>query len=220
MSTRHKGLLFSEVVQRDPEFATFISNLSRRTPGGNFNDFQEYLRRTNFVPSARRSRSPRRGNEPIYQPKPADSEPFTLPDHCVVCCDQPVRTAFLPCGHTVCCVSCALEFSGGACPVCRGVNAGVARLRPALARTGKKKFVVQQRRSTIPRPALREEPEDDTPLTWPDRCSTCCRAAPVRALFAPCGHVSSCVRCAFATESCPTCRAPVAHGDVVRLFSC
>ena len=211
MRTRHKHLLFSEVVTRDPGFATFVFNLSR--PSGSFVDFQEYLLRTGFVPKTRRSRSPRSGNTPAYQPKPADADPFRLPEQCGVCCDKPVKTAFLPCGHTVCCISCAREFAQGACPVCRSTNNGVARLRPAPARTGKKKTSVIQQRRAASRPALRDEPEDDTPLV-------CDRAAPVRALFVRCGHVSCCMRCACSIEHCPVCRAPVAHGDVVKLFAC
>ena len=36
---------------------------------------------------------------------------------CIICCDQKFSEAFLPCGHSCCCSSCATAFTN--CPMCR-----------------------------------------------------------------------------------------------------
>ncbi|XP_035969868.1 E3 ubiquitin-protein ligase MYLIP isoform X3 [Halichoerus grypus] len=36
---------------------------------------------------------------------------------CMVCCEEEINSAFCPCGHTVCCESCATQLQS--CPVCR-----------------------------------------------------------------------------------------------------
>uniref|UniRef100_A0A8C4T0X4 RING-type E3 ubiquitin transferase n=1 Tax=Erpetoichthys calabaricus TaxID=27687 RepID=A0A8C4T0X4_ERPCA len=36
---------------------------------------------------------------------------------CVICCEEDINSAFCPCGHMVCCQSCASRLQ--ACPVCR-----------------------------------------------------------------------------------------------------
>ncbi|KAG8510992.1 E3 ubiquitin-protein ligase MYLIP [Galemys pyrenaicus] len=36
---------------------------------------------------------------------------------CMVCCEEEINSAFCPCGHTVCCESCAAQLQS--CPVCR-----------------------------------------------------------------------------------------------------
>lgn len=36
---------------------------------------------------------------------------------CMVCCEEEINSTFCPCGHTVCCESCAAQLQS--CPVCR-----------------------------------------------------------------------------------------------------
>lgn len=36
---------------------------------------------------------------------------------CMLCCEEEINSAFCPCGHTVCCESCAAQLQS--CPVCR-----------------------------------------------------------------------------------------------------
>ncbi|XP_057349607.1 E3 ubiquitin-protein ligase MYLIP isoform X2 [Manis pentadactyla] len=36
---------------------------------------------------------------------------------CMLCCEREINSAFCPCGHTVCCESCAVQLQS--CPVCR-----------------------------------------------------------------------------------------------------
>ncbi|XP_031996630.1 E3 ubiquitin-protein ligase MYLIP isoform X1 [Hylobates moloch] len=36
---------------------------------------------------------------------------------CMVCCEEEINSTFCPCGHTVCCESCATQLQS--CPVCR-----------------------------------------------------------------------------------------------------
>ncbi|MBN3279932.1 MYLIA ligase, partial [Polyodon spathula] len=36
---------------------------------------------------------------------------------CIVCCEEEINSAFCPCGHMVCCESCAAQLQS--CPVCR-----------------------------------------------------------------------------------------------------
>lgn len=36
---------------------------------------------------------------------------------CQICCDQPLSMVFLPCGHSMCCPSCATALTN--CPLCR-----------------------------------------------------------------------------------------------------
>ncbi|KFO33812.1 E3 ubiquitin-protein ligase MYLIP [Fukomys damarensis] len=36
---------------------------------------------------------------------------------CMVCCEEEINSTFCPCGHTVCCKSCAAQLQS--CPVCR-----------------------------------------------------------------------------------------------------
>jgi len=44
---------------------------------------------------------------------------------CKVCMDREINTVFLPCGHLVCCESCAKSLSN--CPICRGVVRGTVK---------------------------------------------------------------------------------------------
>jgi hypothetical protein len=50
-------------------------------------------------------------------PIPISKKPESADKPCVVCQDTPKNTAFQPCGHYVCCASCALEMK--LCPICR-----------------------------------------------------------------------------------------------------
>lgn len=39
---------------------------------------------------------------------------------CVICFEEAeLGNVFVPCGHTCCCESCASQFNGQPCPVCR-----------------------------------------------------------------------------------------------------
>jgi len=44
---------------------------------------------------------------------------------CRVCMDKETNTVFLPCGHFVCCETCAKSLSE--CPICRDVIRGTVR---------------------------------------------------------------------------------------------
>jgi len=50
---------------------------------------------------------------------------------CVVCLLRRRRSAFIHCGHRVCCVTCALRVEHGTdsrCPVCRQIVSGTMRV--------------------------------------------------------------------------------------------
>jgi len=44
---------------------------------------------------------------------------------CKVCMDHETNTVFLPCGHLVCCESCAKSLSD--CPICRSLIRGTVK---------------------------------------------------------------------------------------------
>ena len=73
----------------------------------------------------------------------------------------------------------------------------------------------------------RVELGDEEAVDWPKECRVC-YDLPVRTVFAGCGHIVCCTRCALEFKKsalefrkrlpCPICREPVLEGDVVRLY--
>jgi len=64
--------------------------------------------------------------EHLSKPKNSNSET----KECIVCLDQSIGKAFMPCGHAVCCIDCAeiLNTMKNKCPMCRGLIKSTVRI--------------------------------------------------------------------------------------------
>ena len=121
---KHKGRHFN-----DPTYAMLVMGLDE--PAGSLLEFKNYVvAATADVTPRFRSRSPNRPNGHVKGAQANDLPRVDIPKECSVCYDLPIRTAFVGCGHMVCCTRCALEFKdkGLPCPICRTSIQNVIRL--------------------------------------------------------------------------------------------
>ena len=48
-------------------------------------------------------------------------------EHCIICFDKKITTAFIPCGHLCCCYECAKKCKKK-CPMCRKSNKSIQKI--------------------------------------------------------------------------------------------
>ena len=95
---KHKKRFFDEVLDGAPEYCDWAMSLE--DPSDSLVLFIDYAR----VHKASEQ---------------AAKKPRTDEKACVICCDRPIDTAFVPCGHLVSCLPCAWKFNGDQCPMCK-----------------------------------------------------------------------------------------------------
>ena len=100
---KHKGRFFDEVLEGAPTYCAWALSLDE--PSESLRLFIDYLR-VHYHGTRRSLESPNKKAR-------ADS------NFCFLCCDRPVDTAFVPCGHLASCMPCASSFDGHPCPICR-----------------------------------------------------------------------------------------------------
>ena len=96
---KHKGLWFSEVLSKEPDYCIWVMSL--KDPGGGFHKLIEWLRK-NFDPTQ------------DEEPEPPDKK--AKRDECKICFDKLIDSVFVPCGHILACLTCAMNVDQ--CPVC------------------------------------------------------------------------------------------------------
>ena len=97
---KHKGMWFSEVLSKEPDYCIWVMSL--KDPGGGFHKLIEWLRK-NFDPTQ------------DEEPEPPDKK--AKRDECKICFDGLIDSVFVPCGHVLACMTCAVSVDQ--CPVCK-----------------------------------------------------------------------------------------------------
>lgn len=115
LSFKTKVLMWSGLV-----FGTLAIGILGYSVGRNWNKWKEYRRqqRTQQQNNSTSTTSDSLADVVV------DEEPEEIPDGelCVICLTRRRRSAFVPCGHLVCCQRCALSVErevSPKCPVCR-----------------------------------------------------------------------------------------------------
>jgi len=116
----HKHSFYKDVCDQSPDYALWASELS--SPGDGIKSFAEY---------ARKKRA--RDSEPEPEEKPAQARNEATSGAgdqkcCVVCLDRGLQACFVPCGHVVTCMICALRVERDGCPTCRSSIAMVQKI--------------------------------------------------------------------------------------------
>lgn len=126
----------------------------------------------------------------------AQQDPNTIPDSmlCKICYKNEMKVAFIPCGHVIACVQCAMTLDQ--CAVCRQPFSMAMRVHVYLD----------------------EQKDEDLDQLIPCSSSQCsdehhqdpmlckvCHKEEMEAAFIPCRHVYACVKCATGMHDCPVC---------------
>ena len=93
---KHRGFFYDEIIARGPGYADWVRKLVQ--PSGTLLEFIEYSEH---------------GAEPMGK---CHCVPAPKTPQCVTCCDRPINTALVPCGHAVARVECGSSFGGGRAP--------------------------------------------------------------------------------------------------------
>ena len=101
---KHKGLWFDEVLAKEPDYCIWAMRL--KEPSAGFHKFIIWLR-VNFDTTT---------EEEAEEHEPPNKK-VKQDDECKICCDKLVDSVFIPCGHILACLSCALSVER--CPICK-----------------------------------------------------------------------------------------------------
>jgi len=121
--------------------------------------------------------------------------PVTIPDSmlCKICYKEEMKVAFIPCGHVIACIQCAMTLDQ--CAVCRQPFSMAMRV---YVHTDEEQ--VDEDLSQLP---CSSSQCSDEPLD-PMLCKVCHKEE-MEAAFIPCRHVYACVKCASEMHECPVC---------------
>uniref|UniRef100_A0A2S2NSC9 Apoptosis 1 inhibitor n=1 Tax=Schizaphis graminum TaxID=13262 RepID=A0A2S2NSC9_SCHGA len=121
-------------------------------------------------------------------------DPNTMPDSmlCKICYKDEMKVAFIPCGHVIACIQCAITLEQ--CAVCR--QPFTMAMRVNLSMDEEKGKDLEQ----LPCSSSQCFEEQLDPMT----CKVCHKEE-MAAAFIPCRHVYACVKCATDMHECPVC---------------
>ncbi|XP_025190216.1 baculoviral IAP repeat-containing protein 2-like isoform X2 [Melanaphis sacchari] len=121
-------------------------------------------------------------------------DPNTMPDSmlCKICYKEEMKVAFIPCGHVIACIQCAITLEQ--CAVCR--QPFTMAMRVYLSMDEEKDKDLKQ----LPCSSSQCVEEQLDPMT----CKVCLKDE-MAAAFIPCRHVYACVKCATDMHECPVC---------------
>ena len=91
---KHRGFFYDEIIAREPGYADWVRKLVQ--PSGTLLEFIEYSEH---------------GAEHMGK---CHCVPAPQTPQCVMCCDRPINTAFVPCGRAIARVECGSSFGGAA----------------------------------------------------------------------------------------------------------
>ena len=103
----HRDSWFNDVWKTHPDYIEWAAALDQ--PSDAMRKFSAFAQR-----------KLEEGTSEPPQKKPRAEEPRE--EHgksCVVCMHKPVECAFVPCGHCVACMRCAILVESDGCPICR-----------------------------------------------------------------------------------------------------
>lgn len=118
-----------------------------------------------------------------------------IPDSvlCKICFKEKLEVLFMPCGHVIACIQCAVTLD--LCAVCR--QPFTMTMRIGVYVTNLKEFSLKN----FP-------PECSNELIDPVVCKVCCKEE-MQAIFLPCRHISTCYKCASEQKQCLVCFEPI-----------
>lgn len=142
---------------------------------------RDYLQTTNFAVST--------------FPCSFQQDPNTVPDGiiCKICYKEKMEVVFIPCGHTIACIQCAVTLDE--CAICR---------QPIKMTI--KVFMCTNRKidDYLEKLAYSSPSDSDEESEGLEQCKVC-RKVEVGAAFIPCRHVCACLDCASKIKQCPIC---------------
>jgi len=112
---------------------------------------------------------------------------------CKICFKEKLEVLFMPCGHVIACIQCAVTLD--LCAVCR--QPFTMTMRVGLYVTNLKEFSLEYFPSKC-----------SSELIDPVLCKVCCKEE-MQAVFLPCRHISTCYKCAPKVNQCMVCFEPV-----------
>lgn len=119
------------------------------------------------------------------------SKDVTSPDSvlCKICFKEKLEVLFMPCGHVIACIQCAVTLD--LCAVCR----------QPFTMTMRVGLYVSNIKELFP-------PMCPNKLIDPVLCKVCYKEE-MQAVFIPCRHISTCFKCASKVNQCLVCFEPV-----------
>lgn len=111
---------------------------------------------------------------------------------CKICYKDKMEVAFIPCGHVIACIQCAITLDQ--CAICRNPFNMVMRVYI---------YSEQDKRKDQVPPCSSSQSKDDEPPEL--MLCKICHIEEMEAAFIPCKHVSACVKCATDMKECPIC---------------
>ncbi|VVC46145.1 BIR repeat,Zinc finger, RING/FYVE/PHD-type,Zinc finger, RING-type [Cinara cedri] len=122
----------------------------------------------------------------------------TIPDSmlCKICLKEPLAVIFIPCGHIIACIACAVTLDE--CAVCRETFTITLRI------------FVDFKEIKNNNSGLACLPPQNTSQSTSPNSMLCkmCRKEEISVAFVPCRHVVCCFECAVKNVSCCVCSTP------------
>lgn len=110
---------------------------------------------------------------------------------CKICYKEEMKVAFIPCGHVIACIQCAMTIDQ--CAVCRHPFSSVMKVN----------IYMDPKQSEDQLPCSSSQCSDDEPSD--QMLCKVCRKEEMEAAFIPCRHIYACVKCATEMHDCPVC---------------
>ena len=103
---KHKGLYFTELMEKDPEYADWCRTIG--SPGDILRAFADWQARKGPPKACSDTHKASKDDDTVFGRK------------CMFCLEKPMSAAWIPCGHMVACYSCATSMPHSQrCPICR-----------------------------------------------------------------------------------------------------
>ena len=110
---KHKHKLFREIVDEDPSYCVWASEL--QSPTESMQKFQAYLLKHELADLESQEQTPKRRRVDAEDPVTGQAETGSL--ECKICYSRAINVVFRNCGHLVACAFCADRCDK--CPICR-----------------------------------------------------------------------------------------------------
>lgn len=121
-------------------------------------------------------------------------DPNSVPDCmlCKICYKEEIKVVFVPCGHAVACLQCA--FTLEMCAICRYPFSKLIRVYICMDKK------IDEDLKLVP---CSSKMSSNNTL----RSMLCkvCHKEEMAAIFIPCRHVYTCIKCAEEIDNCPIC---------------
>ena len=122
MIGKHRGSFWKDLLRDQRDYCEWAASLEEPTCVMKlFSEWCKAALRGGHPPPASPTEEP---DDPLSPPpKKARAAPLSEDGAagCKICYDAAIDSAFVPCGHSVCCYACArkIDRAGAVCPICR-----------------------------------------------------------------------------------------------------